>query len=246
MLALGIRPPSDRSWMDWCMVAGSGTLGLAFADSMLFAGLSRIGAARLAVVDTIYAPIVMFLSSLFLQEHLTGWFLVGAIGVLGGVAIASIEKGAMGGLDPELRRGLLYAATAIASTATGVVLVKPVLERSDLLEVTWSRMIVGFTVQTAYLVLTGGFQQTLRDVTRTEVWKAMLPAAVLGTWVSLLLWLGGFKWAPASVAAVLNQLGTVYILVMAHVFLKEKVTVRQTTGALIAAASALVILLMRG
>jgi drug/metabolite transporter (DMT)-like permease len=61
-----------------------------------------------------------------------------------------------------------------------------------------------------------------------------------------LLWLGGFKWAPASVAAVLNQMATVYILVLARIFLKETIRPQQALGALLAAAGALFIILTRG
>ncbi|HNH50380.1 MAG TPA: EamA family transporter, partial [Myxococcota bacterium] len=59
MLVMDVSLPLDRSPRDWAMVAASGFLGLAFADTLLFAALSRIGAARLAVVDTVYAPTVV-------------------------------------------------------------------------------------------------------------------------------------------------------------------------------------------
>jgi drug/metabolite transporter (DMT)-like permease len=227
------------------MVAASGLLGLAFADTLLFAALSRIGAARLAVVDTVYAPTVVLISFLFLGERFGGWFFLGALGVLGGVALASIEKGALGGLNSDLRRGLLLAWVAISSTATGVVLVKPVLEQGNLIEVTWSRLVFGVAGQLVWMAYRGQLSGTLRSVILPSVWRKMLPATILGTWFSLLLWLGGFKWAPASVAAVLNQLGTIYLLVLARLFLKEELRLRQAAGALLAACGALFIVLTK-
>ncbi len=161
------------------------------------------------------------------------------------MALASIEKGALGGLNPELRRGLFLAWVAISSTATGVVLVKPVLEQGNLIEVTWSRLVFGVAGQVLWMAYRGQLSGTLRSVLLPSVWRRMLPATVLGTWFSLLLWLGGFKWAPASVAAVLNQLGTVYLLVLARLFLKEELRLRQAAGAVLAAAGALFIVLTK-
>lgn len=247
MAVLGIHIPGDRPYQDWIFIAGSGVLGLAFADTMLFIGLSRVGASRLAVVDTVYAPTVMLISSLFLGEQLSHWFLLGAVVLLGGVALASIEKGSIGGdLTPSQRRGLLYCWVAITSTASGVVLVKPVLEHENLIEITWSRLLFGLIGQSLYMLLRGQLRGTLRQMAQASVWKTMLPPSIMGTWISLLLWLGGFKWAPASVAAVLNQMATIYILVLARLFLKESIRPQQALGALLAAVGALFIILTRG
>ena len=52
----------------------------------------------------------------------------------------------------------------------------------------------------------------------------MIPASFLGSFVSLVLWMGGMKYAKASVAAALSQLNTIFIVVFAAFFLKEKLT----------------------
>jgi len=38
------------------------------------------------------------------------------------------------------------------------------------------------------------------------------------------MWMGGMKYAKASVAAVLNQLNTIFIVIIAAIFLKERLT----------------------
>ncbi len=76
-------------------------------------------------------------------------------------------------------------------------------------------------------------------------WKTLVPGAIVGTYLSLVFWLGGFKWADASVAAVLNQMATIYILVLARLVLGETIVPRQVLGAGFAVAGALVIMLTR-
>jgi len=75
------------------------------------------------------------------------------------------------------------------------------------------------------------------------LWRTLVPAAFVGTYLSLLFWLGGFKWADASVAAVLNQMATVYLLLFARFVLKEQLRPRQVAGSLLAASGALWIVL---
>ena len=243
MVALGVGVPEGRSVEDWVRLAVSGLLGLAIADPLVFEGLRRVGAARVAVMDTVYAPVVVVLSWLVLGEVLSADFLIGAVGVVVGITVANVDPGALRGKVPV--SGLLYAVGGIACTAVGVVIAKPVLANSDLVEVTWTRLVIGVAGQVVFLLARGQLTEVAAIFRPRAVWKSLIPAAVMGTYVSLLLWLGGFKWADASVAAVLNQMATVYMLVLARVFLGERLRPRQLAGALLAAASALFIVLRR-
>lgn len=243
MAALGTPFPSGRSTEDWVRLCGSGVIGLAVADTLLFEGLRRIGAARLAVVDTVYAPTVVLLSWLLLGERPAGWFLVGAALVVGGVALASIRRAGAAGPEREVVLGMVQCWLAITGTSIGVVMAKPALAGADLVEATCTRLVAGVVALVCWTVLTGRGAEAAVAFRPSPVWRSLVPGAVVGTYLSLMLWLGGFKWAEASTAAVLNQLATVYMLVLARVVLREEVTRRQALGAGIAAAGALVIVL---
>jgi len=77
----------------------------------------------------------------------------------------------------------------------------------------------------------------------SATWKTLVPASILGAYVALLLWLGGFKWASASVAAVLNQMSSVFTIVLARMFLGEVVTRRRAIGGAAAVLGAIVVLI---
>ncbi|HHO52706.1 MAG TPA: DMT family transporter [Deltaproteobacteria bacterium] len=239
---LGIGSPADRSAADWGILAVSGVLGLAVADTLLLEGLRRIGAARLALVDTTYAPMMVLLSWLFLGEQLTASFLLGATVVVAGVAIATVDlRHAVARREPGLALGIAMALGAICGTGASVILVKPVLEGSNLIEVTWTRMLVGIGAQALWVTTSGGWRGAVIAFVPSARWRSLVPAAVMGTYVALVLWLGGFKWADASVAAVLNQLATVYILGLAWAVLGEPVGPRQVIGGLLAVVGATVV-----
>jgi drug/metabolite transporter (DMT)-like permease len=238
--------PADRSAWDWGRLALSGLLGLALADTLLFMGLARIGASKVAIVDTVYAPSVVLLAWALLGEVPSAWFLVGAALVLAGVALATVERGA---LRVEARAewaGMLLAGAAVLSTSIAVILAKPVLETSGLVEVTATRLGFGVLGQAVWLTGSGGWKRALAVFVPGPVWWTLLPGAVLGAYVSMMLWLGGYKWADASVAAVLNQMATVYMLAMAAGILRETLRPAQVVGALVAAAGAVWIVLTGG
>lgn len=245
MLAFGTAVPMHRSGSDWAALALSGVLGLAVADTLLFAGLRLIGAARMAVADTVYAPVVVTLSWIFLGERPGGWFIGGAAAVLVGVTLAAVSRRAFLLENAAERRnivvGSLLVVAAISGTAVGVVLVKPILGGADLIEVTWTRLMFGLVVQVAWTAIRGELGSTLAALRPGPLWTSLVPAAVLGPYASLLLWLGGFKWADASVAAVLNQMATIYVLILARVWLKESLSAQQVAGALLACGGALLI-----
>jgi drug/metabolite transporter (DMT)-like permease len=55
----------------------------------------------------------------------------------------------------------------------------------------------------------------------------------------MLAWLAGFKYTLVSVAAILNQLATIFTFVLAAIFLKEPVTLSRLVAIALAATGAL-------
>lgn len=240
LLVLRIPLPLDRSAADWARVAGSGVLGLTVADTLMFAGLQRIGAARFALVDTAYAPILVALSWVTMGEVPTAVTLAGGALTVAGVAVATVDPRAVRGeAGREVGLGLLLSLGAVAGTAVGVVMARPVLVGSNLLEVTWTRLASGVAALVLGLAVQGRLRGTAEVFRPGPHWRTLVPAAFFGTYVALLLWLGGYKWAPAAVAAVLNQMATVYMLVGARVLLHERIAPRQIVGSAMAIGGAL-------
>jgi drug/metabolite transporter (DMT)-like permease len=52
----------------------------------------------------------------------------------------------------------------------------------------------------------------------------MVLGTVLGSYLSIVAWLAGFKYAQAGIAALLNQTSTVLVVLLAAVFLGERMT----------------------
>jgi len=72
-------------------------------------------------------------------------------------------------------------------------------------------------------------------------WKYMFPGAFLGTYVGLIVWIAGMKHTQASIASALNQMSTIFIFILAAVFLKEKVTPAKLLSVILAILGALLV-----
>jgi hypothetical protein len=70
----------------------------------------------------------------------------------------------------------------------------------------------------------------LSSLADRRTWRFMIPGVVVGTYISLLLWMGGFKFADASVASALNQTATLFTFGLAVLILKEPVTRKGLVG----------------
>lgn len=245
LAALGVAPDLDRPPGDWLLLAASGVLGIAVADTLVFVALRHLGAGLLAIVETVYAPCVVLLSVALLGEPLRAPFLLGGALVVGGVTLAIWDPTVLRPARSAAHRrvGIACGVAGILSMATGIVLAKPILETGHLAEVMLARLAFGIVGQLAWLAGDPDRGRVLAVFRPGPVWRTLVPAAVLGNYVAMFLWLGGFKWAPASVAAVLNQMATVFTILLARIFLAEPISPRRALGGATAVAGAVFVLL---
>ena len=71
--------------------------------------------------------------------------------------------------------------------------------------------------------------------------KSVLFGSFLGTYLSVIFWLAGYKYTLAGKAAIYNQLSTVFIILLARYFLNEAMTMRKTVGVSLAIVGAILV-----
>jgi len=204
----------------------SGFLGIAVSDTLFLWTLKLIGASLTAIVDCTYSLFVIVLSYFFLGERLSWVQLVGVILIVSAV-ITLTRRNSENSAGPvsrrHLTRGIVLGTLAMAFVAVAIVIIKPVLKDTPVVWATGIRL-AGGTIPLLILPLLRGKRHIIAPLFQWSTWKTLAPASFLGTYLSLMFWIGGMKYAFASVAAALNQLSTIFIFILATLFLKEKVT----------------------
>lgn len=212
------------------LALASGAIGIALADTLYFRALNTLGAGHMGVIGNLYSPLVIVLSFAFLDERLDALQIVGFVLVMSGVVLVS-RHDADRPLDrTALRRGVLLGAAAIALMAVAIVMIKRTLEQQSLLWVVAIRLAGAILGMLATFAL-GRHALVPRGVTLTrgEVWL-LLAAAFLGQYLSMILWLGGYKFTDASIASILNESASVFIVLLAWLFLREPLDRRRVAG----------------
>ena len=208
----------------------SGALGIGLADTFYFKSLNTVGAGMMSIVGCLYSPFIIALSVLFLGESLSWWQLVGAFVIVSAVLIATLERRAKTVDRPTLIKGFLYGALAQAANACGIVMIKPLLDRSPLLWVTEVRLIGGVAVLLLVLLIHPARRMIVRSVRSRQRWVYTLTGSLMGGYLAMVLWLGGMKYTQASIAAALNQTASIFMFIFAVFFLKEPVTKYRLIG----------------
>ena len=215
---------------------GSGVIGIALADTLYFRALNELGAGRMGVVGNLYSPFVILLSFVFLDERLTlqqgGGFVLVSAGVL--LVARPVQSGplAAGSARARQLRGVLYAVASIALMAIAIVMVKRTLEAQPLLWVTLLRLVGALVGLTAIALATRQWRSLGPRGARFD-WRLLLLAAFVGQCLAMVLWLAGYKYTQASIAAILNETASVFILLLAWLWLREPIGRRGVIGVML-------------
>jgi drug/metabolite transporter (DMT)-like permease len=223
----GVQLPA-LSQHDVLLALLSGLIGIGIADTLYFRALNALGAGRMGILGNFYSPFVLILSFMFLSEHLKPWQWAGFVLVSLGVGVASKPSTEHAAKPTHYLQGLGFGLLSIALMAVSVVMIKRTLETQPLLWVTSIRMcgallgmviIAGFRGEWAYL-----------KPPKPIAWAKLIMAAFVGQFVAMLLWLAGYKYTSASVAAILNETASIFILLLAAIWLKEPLKARGIMG----------------
>ncbi len=242
LLFSGIPLFGVAPWEDYAILVVSGVIAIALSDTLFHMSLNRVGAGINAIIDVLYSCFILFFAYIMLGETLRPIQLVGMGLVIGGILVTTQVQPPPGVPRRTLVAGILLGVGAMASLGFGIILAKPVLETSGVIWATAVRQLGSLLVLLPVAAIHPQRKKLFRVFRPDPSWKFSLPGTVMGSYVALILWIGGMKYIPAGKAAILNQTSTIYILLFASIFLKEAFTLRKAMASVLAVAGVLLVL----
>ncbi len=231
MLILEIPFFPDVPPRAWVLLALSGFLGITLADILFFKALNLLGAGLVAVVECIYLPSVLFFSFLLLGERLGLGGIVGSFLVFSAILVGSMTRKNKNQKIPMTREtlvGIIAGLLSVVLMALGIVMIKGVLEHTNVFWATLVRVVAGCATLFAIVIFHPGRKKYIDELKFSRAWLTALPASVSGNFIALLFWVAGMKYTTASQAGILNQMSTIFIFILAAVWLKETITVQKS------------------
>ncbi len=227
---------------DYWLLLFSGALGIGVSDTFFFMCLNRIGAGLTAIVDCFYSPSIIGLSILWLGESLSFWQIIGTVLIISAILTATHHQGNHSIKKRDLILGIIFGILAMVTVAISIVSVKPLLERSSLIWVSEIRLIGGVIILLLVLTFHPARRKIVSSVISIRSWGYTLSGSFVGAYIALVFWLGGMKYTQASEAAALNQTSSIFIFLLAAIFLKEAITLRRIIGIMLAVSGAFMVM----
>jgi drug/metabolite transporter (DMT)-like permease len=225
------------------VISLSGFLGIAVADTWYLRALSMMGASRTGIVAGLLSPFVILLSVLFLGESLHGWQLGGFALVMGGILMVTWRQNRREIDADHLRKGAFYGIGAVFLMAVGIVMVKEILETRPFMMTAEIRLAGGTAGMLIYMVLRGHVETVKQNFLKPLPWKVIISASILGSYISMMMWLAGYKLISASEASILNETANAWIVLLAWLMLGEAIGRRKVAGILLTSAGVIIMLL---
>jgi len=229
----GFSLPSYSS-AEWGIVLVSGVIGIAVADTWYLRALNLMGASRTGVAAMLFSPFVILLSMVYLAEALRPLQYLGFVLVLGGILLVTWRRNRQDISTRALNSGLGYAVASVALMAVGIVMVKPILEEHEFLWTVGLRLFAGAACMLLLVGIAGRWQRVLSHYRSPQPWPTVVFGSFLGSYLSMILWLAGYKLTDASIAAVLNETAGAFIVLFAWAFLKEEMNIKRLIGVALA------------
>lgn len=233
----GIEP------IEYAILIFSGIIGIALADTLFFVSLNILGASLSAIVDCLYSPLTILFAYILIGERMLFWDYVGGAIIISAVFIISARSESIGIKSRDLIKGILIGALSMALMAVGIVMAKPILDKTPVLWSATLRLLGATVMLSLYTLVRPDRKKIWRVFIPGAHWKVAFPASFIGAYLAMMLWIAGMKYTQASIAAILNQMSTIFIVVLAVIFLKEKLTLKKTVAVVLAVAGAVMVVL---
>jgi drug/metabolite transporter (DMT)-like permease len=235
----GLSIPVMSHYQFWIILI-SGFIGIMLADFFYLRALQLIGASLTGITGSLYSPFVVALSLLFLGEYLSSWQYAGMILVLAGVILVGYRRKSATIEHPPIR-GFVYATLAVFFTALGIVIIKPISNELPFFWIILIRSFGGYITMVLYGIIMRK-PLSISHVIKAKGGTWLILGAFIGQYLSMMIWVAGYKYTSASIASILNETASIFILILSWLILKEELTRRKIIGIMITLSGVALIL----
>ena len=219
---------------EYFIVLVSGSLGMVLGDTIFIYALNKIGANRVAIVDSFSPVVIYFYSIILLSIGLTFIQIIGFLITIMGLLILAYEKD-YEDIDYKTKQfGILLVLGAMACTGLGVVFLKQVLNRIQEpgldgiklnLWITAFRLIPGVILSWIIFLFQKNRYQLLQPLKNIHNYRPLIIASITGPFLALGFWILGYAFIDQpAVASIIGQTSVIFIVLLSGLFLKEKLT----------------------
>jgi drug/metabolite transporter (DMT)-like permease len=243
--------PFDASAHNWMWLSLSGFVGFVIGDLLLFEAYVVIGSRISMLIMSLTPPITAFFGWLLMGEILTPQNFLGMFLTILGIMIVVLDRksknqnanentaGLTGGNRNKIKLsypilGILLAFGGAVGQGAGLVLSKYGMQDFDPFAATQIRVITGFVGFAIIFVFMKRWKKLIEAIKNRDAMKRLSIGAFFGPFLGVSFSLLSVKHTTTGVASTIMAIVPVLIIPPALIFFKEKITLKEVIGSIIA------------
>jgi len=235
--------PESVSLTDLGLLAVSGVIGIAVADSLVFLCLNKLGAGFFSIIECSYSPGMIFLSWIILSETMTRNHIIGSLLVFCGVLIAASNHKKMPQISKkQMLTGTIAGISGILLMVASIIFVKPLLDSNSALLIIECRMIPAMISLHIWTLFQKKRKEIYKSLIRKNTFWIAFSGTILGNVIAMIAWVTAFKYTNLGSASVLNQTNVIFVIILASVFLNEPLDKRKILATALGFGGSIIVL----
>jgi len=227
--------PTDATAFAWSWLSLSGIVGFVIGDLLLFQAFVLIGSRISMLMMSLAPPLTAILARIIFGEMLTGKNLIGMFLTMLGISLVILRKEGSGKLSfSHPVKGILLAFGGALGQALGLILSKKGMGTYDAFASTQIRILSAIAGFSILFFITGQWPSVFRGLRNRGAMLQISLGSFFGPFLGVSLSLLALKYTAAGVAATLTSITPILIIAPAIVIFKERVSMIEVLGALVA------------
>jgi drug/metabolite transporter (DMT)-like permease len=241
----GLAFPLDATAHAWFWLSLSGIVGFVIGDLLLFRAFAMIGSRISMLILASVPPFTALLGWLVMDEQLLPVHILGMALTVGGIALVVLErkKGEKFQFSHSVP-GVLMAFGGALGQAVGLIFSKLGMGSYNAFAATQIRVLVGFAGFFVLVCLRGMWPRVWKFMKNLATMKPLFVGSVFGPFIGVSFSLLAVQHTQAGVASTIMAIVPVLIIPPAIIFMKEKVSIKEVIGAVIAVCGVAVLFLV--
>jgi drug/metabolite transporter (DMT)-like permease len=215
-------------------LALSGLIGICFGDTLYFLTLVRLGTKKTLLLGALIPVTTALLAVMFLGERVALIAWLGILMTITGVTFVLWQRVPENDNHETKQSGIFYGLLFVIANALGIIAAKVGVSDVPALEATFIRQVFAIAGLTFWGLMLRDLMGWVKPLKNPQLMKTLLLAAVIGAFLGTWLSIVALKYTHAAVAATLNSTSPLFILPLAVLMLKERISSREILGAFIA------------
>lgn len=227
----GMFFPLDASSYNWGWLGLSGIVGFFLGDMMLFASYQVIGSRTATLIMSLHPMLTAIIGWFFLSEVLSAKSMIAILISMTGIMTAITNRVMKIRIAPK---GFLLAFGGALGQAGGLILSKKGMGDFDPVAATQIRAIFGFFSFVIFISIIGHWKNVRIALTDFAALKAVVIGTFAGPVIGVSLSLFAIQHTQTGIASMLMGLTPIFIIVPSTIMFKERITMRQLIGTVVA------------